>query len=211
MKFVTAFFCTAALLASSSASLADRKDENRKLRTIVVEFETLITEADSFQPLASVFHNVSAKDGALGGFVFTQASEEYAQAYGGMSLAFPLGNRGSLLACFGIGIEQSADPSDHSPLRLGSQMRIETDRHVITIIAEVGGTQREFTEPRYDVRYAWIPEEHFELGVMARDGAGVGPRIDFWLDRKVAGVWAAPLYDLSSGEIGGMLTFVVGY
>lgn len=192
-----------------AAFVSTAKADTKKVLTL--QFETLITEKDSFQPAFSVFHGIEATDGALGGFIFALVTESYAQAYTGPSLTFPLGKEGFLQAGFGIGIEQSSAPDDRNPLRLGSYVYIEANQHIIALIAEIGATNKKFAEPFYYGRYAYRANEFFDFGVMARRFSGIGPRIDFWLHNPGLGVWAAPLYDPETEAWGGMLTFMTGY
>lgn len=180
------------------------------VKRLSVEFETLITKEDSFQPGTAILAAVSAKDGALGGFVFSWVGETYAESYGGLTLTFPVAS-GFLWTAYGIGIEQSAEPDDHSPLRFGGMAMLNLPKHLLFVQAEIGATQKKFVEPYWYVRYAWKPNEQFDLGIMSREFAGIGPRIDFWLHRPGLGVWVAPLYDPDTESWRAMLTFAAGY
>ena len=199
--------CTLSLVLVFDAVPSAEADTAKRLS---VEFETLITKEDSFQPGVAVLTAITAKDGALGGFVFSWAGETYAEAYGGFTLTFPVG-RGHLWTAYGIGIEQSDAPDDHSPLRFGGMAILDLPRHLVCARTEIGATQKKFAEPYWYVRYAWKPNEQFDLGIMAREFAGIGPRIDFWLHRPGLGVWAAPLYDPDTASWRAMLTFTTGY
>lgn len=205
MKSLSVLLSLVLLACLASTAKADTN------KVLSVQFETLITEEDDFQPIASVFHGVEATDGALGGFVFSTVSKDYAQAYGGPSLAFPLGKAGFLQTGFGVGIEQSAAPDDRNPLRFGSYVYVEANQHIISLIGEYGATKKDFVEPFYYVRYAYRANEFFDFGVIGRRFAGFGPRIDFWLKNPYAGVWAAPLYDPETDSWRGMIAFSTGY
>lgn len=179
-------------------------------KLLVVEFETLVTAEDSFRPGVAVLTAVQASDGALGGFISSWVGETYAESYGGFSLAFPLGD-GHLWTAYGIGIEQSVAPDDHSPLRLGAITVFESPEHLLSVQLEIGATQRNFVEPYYNFRYAWKTKDWFDFGIMARKFAGIGPRMDFWLHQPGFGIWVAPLYDPDSRALAGMITLATGY
>jgi hypothetical protein len=179
-------------------------------KDLLVEFESLSTAEDSFKPIASVFHIVSAKDGALGGFIFSEVTEEHAQAYAGLTLRFRYpGLR--VTGGSGIGIEQGTEVTDRNPLRLACFLIIEGERHMVHVIAETGANNREFVSPNGFAHYAWKAHPHFDFGLVARRHAGIGPRIDFWLHRPGLGVAFSPLYDPERKGFAGLLTFSTGY
>lgn len=179
-------------------------------KAFVLDFESLSTEEDSFQPGVAAFTSITATDGALGGFAFALVTETYAEAYGGPSLTFD--HSGVLVSVgFGIGIEQSAGVTDRNPARFGGYFLFDSDQHLFSIIGEIGLTNKDFVEPYSYARYAWHAHESFDLGLIARRYAGIGPRIDFWMHRPGLGIAVSPLYNPESESWAGMLTFTTGY
>lgn len=201
----------AALLSLTVMAASSARASAETVPFMRLEFETLADREDRFQPSFALMAGASASDGALGGFAFAWVGERHAEAYAGFSLAFPAGP-GRLWTAYGLGIEQSRKPAeDRNPIRLAFLASYDAPKHLFWLQTELGATNKVFVEPYAYARWAWKATAEFDLGVMARRHAGIGPRLDFWLHRPGLGLWLAPLYDPESGGFAFMAAFSSGY
>jgi len=203
---------TASFLVFLSLCIGARAARADTVKSLSIEYDVVKFHAETPLSVVGLTHRVRAADGALGGFVYTQVivdHVDYAQAYGGPTLTFS--RFGSTITLgTGIGIEQSAEPDDRNPLRLGTFLEWERHRHRITLVAEIGATKKDFVGAYFEGRYAWRVSPFFSVGVIGRRALGIGPRVDLWL-HEASGIAVSPFYDPESKRWGGTLTFTTGY
>lgn len=127
----------------------------------------------------------------LGTFLFLLVSKKWAQAYIG-----PTYSPSSWLQVgAGLGLEQADNPT-----RFGGFVYMSRGCYSLLAIYEDGGGGHWYKSELNIKATGWLG-----AGAIVQHMLGVGPRIELSIPRTPVMIWAAPLYDWSTGRFNGTL------
>lgn len=170
----------AALVLAGCTALPETKP------SIWIEHQTNFARDTSWQTQGLFLQNFNDKFGA---FSFFQVFGEG----GGQIYSGPTYSPTSWLQIgVGLGVEDLAP--DDQELRFGSFAYLSHDQYSLLAVYEDLGSG-----PFYLIQANDQINEHWGVGVMAQDGAGIGPRVLYNL-KKDWMIWGAPLYDWQTEE-----------